>query len=103
MKHTSGPWSYSMHGDSNFDMSNTPLTDFNSWVEDIEEKGQVELCKADFARTLERDRAELLEALQKLLDYANDSEDAQLGTLATGLVLDIARAAIAKATGASHE
>ena len=89
MKHTPG-------------MGNTPLTDFNSWVEDIEEKGQVELCKADFARTLERDRAELLEVAKLLLDFYN--LETQLFVekyghgITTRILGDRARAAIAKAT-----
>lgn len=49
-------------------MNDTPLTDFNSWVEDLEEKGQVELCKADFARDLERDRAVLVICVRSALE-----------------------------------
>jgi DNA-binding GntR family transcriptional regulator len=40
---------------------------------------------------------ELLEALQKLVEKADDSDDAQYGTLSTSFVRDLARAAIKKA------
>ena len=42
---------------------------------------------------------ELLEALYRLLDAADDSDGAQYGTLSTTFVRQIARAAIAKAEG----
>ena len=49
------------------------------------------------------DRAELLEALQRLEEAADDSDSACYGTLSTSVVRDIARAAIARATGAGHD
>ena len=42
---------------------------------------------------------ELYEALVKLRDYANDSDDYKFGTILTSLVFDIAEAALAKSRG----
>ena len=45
---------------------------------------------------------ELYEALAKLADAADESDDACYGTLSTSFVRDIARAALAKATGSQQ-
>ena len=85
-------------------MSDTPLTDFASWIEDVEEKGQVELCRADVARALERDRSELLAALdfcRFALEPYDDLKPRDWGTDREHLrrAHELARTTIANVTG----
>lgn len=53
----------------------------------------------DLAYTTPVDSAPLVEALERLAQFADASDDAQYGTLGTNFVRDIARAALAAAGG----
>ena len=72
------------------------------WAEHLERHshyiGQDLLIAAELRR-LHAINGELLQALQKLVEASHDSDDARYGTLSTNFVRNIARDAIAKATG----
>lgn len=89
-KHTFAPWRVNKRSQASYQIEREHGVNQIEVIADALTEANARLIAA---------APDLLEALYQLVDAADDSDGCQYGTLSTAFVRDIARAAIAKATG----